>query len=125
MPYSIDEEGGVLRARFVGALTGTELHAFIDEVDAKLAPRPQWPDNLIDLRAVELSALGFTDIMSLAKRREAAAPPNAIRTALVADTPTMTGFARMFQSLNHNPNITIQVFSDAAEAETWLRSQPR
>jgi hypothetical protein len=125
MPYSIDEEGGVLRARFVGALTGTELHAFIDEVDAKLAPRPQWPNNLIDLRAVELSALGFTDMMSIAKRREAIQPPSPIRTAILADSPALTGFARMFQSLNHNPNITIQVFSDAAEAESWLLSQPR
>ena len=32
----------------------------------------------------------------------------------------MTGFARMFQSLNQNPSITIEVFTDVAAAERWL-----
>lgn len=125
MAYSMQEEGNVLRAEFSGALSGSELHAFLDEVDAQLGPRDSWPHNLLDLRRVDLSSLGFGDVMSIAKRRESITPPNAIRTAILADSPTLIGFARMFQSLNHNPNITIQVFSDLAAAETWLRPQPR
>jgi hypothetical protein len=120
MPYSIQQDGELLRSRFTGTLSGNDLHAMLDEVDRLLAPRERWPDNLLDLRALEGSSLGFTDVMSVAKRRESITPPNAIRTAIVADSPTLIGFARMFQSLNHNPNITIQIFSDPAEAEAWL-----
>lgn len=110
---------------YTGTLSAAELHGSLDEADRLLAASARWPDSLVDLRGVELSALGFTDIMSVAKRRESITPPNPIRTAIVADSPTLMGFARMFQSLNHNPNITMRVFGDMDEAVTWLQEQPR
>lgn len=123
MPYSIQETPLGLRIAYAGTLNAAELHASLDESEGMLANAQQWPDHLIDLRGVELSALGFPDILSVAKRRESITPPNAIRTAIVADSPTLRGFARMFQSLNNNPNITIQVFGDVSDAEGWL-TQP-
>jgi hypothetical protein len=32
------------------------------------------------------------------------------------------GMARMFQTLNDNPQITIQIFEDEAAAVIWLRA---
>lgn len=125
MPYSLQQDGGQLRITYTGTLRATELHESLDEADRLLAASARWPDNLVDLRGVELSALGFADLMSVAKRRESITPPNPIRTAIVADSPTLMGFARMFQSLNYNPNITIRVFGDLDEAVTWLQEQPR
>jgi hypothetical protein len=125
MPYSVQEDAGMLRVRYSGRLTGADVHESLSEMDALVQPRERWPDNLVDMRGADISALGFPDIMSVAKRREAVTPPNPIRTAIVADHPSILGFARMFQSLNHNPNITIQVFADHTEAMTWLQAQPR
>ena len=103
-----------------GVMTGDEFHQFAGQMSALMATRSRWPNNLIDLRAVEPSRLSFNDVLSLAKIREAVTPPNPIRTALVAGSPAMIGFARMFQSLNHNPSIAIEVFTDVAAAERWL-----
>jgi hypothetical protein len=120
MPYSYEEVRGVLRVTLKGALTSEELHNFITEMEELLKKRKKWPDNLLDLRTVELSKLGFTDMMSFAKRRDSVIPPHAIRTALVAESPVITGFARMFQSMNNNPKITVEVFPTLAAADAWL-----
>jgi hypothetical protein len=120
MPYSYEEVRGVLRVTLKGALTSEELHNFITEMEELLQKRKKWPDNLLDLRTVELKKLGFTDMMSFAKRRESVVPPHAIRTALVAESPVITGFARMFQSMNNNPKITVEVFPTLAAADAWL-----
>jgi hypothetical protein len=120
MPYSVEEEGTILRATFSGVMTGEDLHAFAVDIETLLATRDRVPNNLLDLRAVEPSRLSFNDLLSLAKLRETVKLPNPIRTAIVADSPTMTGFARMYQSLNQNPSVTIQVFTDVAAAERWL-----
>ncbi|HWI18961.1 MAG TPA: STAS/SEC14 domain-containing protein [Vicinamibacterales bacterium] len=122
MPYSIQPSAGLLTVEYSGTLTGTDIHDSINELESLVQSLEQWPDNLVDMRSIELSALTFPDLMSVAKRREAVIPPNPIRTAIVADQPATMGFARMFQSLNHNPKITIQVFGDLAEAVAWLHS---
>ena len=101
-------------------MAGEDLHQFVVELSALVETRARWPNNLIDLRGVEPSRLSFNDVLSLAKIREAVTPPHPIRTAFVTDSPAMTGFVRMFQSLNHNPSIAIEVFSDVAAAERWL-----
>lgn len=124
MPYSIQQTPSLLRVDYTGSLSTAEIHASLDELDQILAGAAHWPDNLVNLGGVELSALGFTDILSIAKRRESITPPNPIRTAMVADSPTLLGFARMFQAANHNPNITIRVFGDLREAAGWL-TEPR
>src|SRR5262245_3937648 len=120
MPHVISEKAGVLRVKVTGVITVTELHQMLDELDAILKDRTRWANNLMDLRGVDLSGLGFVDMMSLAKRRMAVQPPNPIRTAFIADSPTVIGFVRMFQSLNHNPSISSELFDDVAAAEKWL-----
>ena len=120
MPYSVMDDGVVLRATFSGVITGEEIHAFAGEIATLLATRARWPNNLVDLRAIELNRLSFNDLLSLAKLRAAVTLPNPIRTALVAEAPAVIGFARMFQTLNHHPSITIEVFTDVAAAERWL-----
>ena len=34
------------------------------------------------------------------------------------------GIARMFQTLNDNPQISIRIFTNAAEAMSWLQGEP-
>jgi hypothetical protein len=124
MPYSIDQASTLLRIRYSGRLTRDDVHASLDEVEALLRSSERWPDSLVDLRGIDIGALGFSDVMGLSKRRASVTPPNPIRLAIVSDQPSIVGFARMFQSLNKNPDITIQIFPDSTEAETWLQVQP-
>lgn len=123
MPYTCDERDGVLWIRCEGEMSEIDLHALISEMQAMVDDRPQWPDNLLDLRGVELVGVGFGEVMSLARRREKIAPPNPIFTALVADAPIVIGYARMFQSLMHNPSITVNLFSTIEAGVEWLREQ--
>lgn len=124
MPYAFVEQDGVLRVTLQGIVSGAELHEMITELEQQFQVRPVWPNNLFDLRGVELSPFGFSDMMGVAKRREATMPPHPIRTALVTDSAAMLGFARMFQNLNQNPSIAIEVFHSMAEAEAFVAKQP-
>ena len=121
MPYALNEHDGVIRVTLQGTVSGAELHELITEMEQLVEGRSAWPDSLFDLRGVELT-LGITDMMGLARRREATKPPHAVRTAFVADSALLTGFARMFQSTNHDPNVTIEVFSDLEAAQAWLQA---
>ena len=47
-------------------------------------------------------------------------PRNPFRTALVAVSALQQGYARMFQTLNDHPMITVRVFDSIAAAEAWL-----
>jgi hypothetical protein len=42
----------------------------------------------------------------------------------VALTQVQYGFARMFQTLNDNPRIEIEIFGDCESAQRWLNAQP-
>lgn len=122
MPFTITDEGTFLRAELTGLVTADDLHAMIDEGDSMARTKSIWPDNLIDIRAVDSRGLDFPAMMSMAKRRKGLVLPNPIRTACVAGTSVMLGFARMFQNLNGNPRITFEIFSTCEEAERWLTS---
>lgn len=123
MPFTLQEEDGVLRVTINGNVLAAELHDLLTAMESFVVARAHWPDNLVDLRGIDLASLGFTDILGLAKRREALKPPNAFRTAMVADSPIVLGFARMFQSVNHNPAITLELFQTLEAAEAWLAAR--
>jgi hypothetical protein len=120
MPFTLQETDGVLRVTIHGAAPVAELHDLLTAIETFIKARSHWPDSLVDLRGIDLAKLGLTDLLGLAKRREALTPPNAFRTAMIADSPTVLGFARMFQSVNHNPAITLELFQTLEAAEAWL-----
>jgi len=49
---------------------------------------------------------------------------NYIKSAIVANNPSQFGFARMFQTLNDNPQIEIRIFPAAESAMEWLTATP-
>ncbi len=46
--------------------------------------------------------------------------PQATRAALVAKTPVVRDMARVFQLLNRNPNLEMEIFDTEAAARAWL-----
>jgi hypothetical protein len=110
-----------IRVRFNGAITGADLNdvaGFIRDVESRTSPAP---DRVVDIGVNTTLAIRFGEVAGLADQRRAIVLANPIRTAVVAHSAAQQGYARMFQTLNDHPLITIQVFRDLAAAEAWLR----
>lgn len=82
------------------------------------------PHRVTDLTGVTRFDVGFVDMSGLAQRRREQSPANPIRSAIVAATPVQLGFARMFQTLNDHPRITMRIFPDLDGALAWLAEAP-
>ena len=78
------------------------------------------PHRLTDLTQAAGMDVRFPDIFTLAMRRKARPFPNPFKSAIVACQPIHVGFARMFQTLNDHPQITIRIFPTFNEARNWL-----
>lgn len=46
--------------------------------------------------------------------------PKRAKSASVAKTDDIYRYAKLFQELNRNPNLEMQIFADEAEAIAWL-----
>ena len=125
MAVDISYDGEWIHITFGDAITAADLTAVIHHVidlEGRLAVTP---DRLVDLGpSTTTLAIGYSDISNVVQARRATAPANPIRTAVIAHSAVQQGYARMFQTLNDHPSITIAVFSDRAAAQAWLR-QPR
>jgi hypothetical protein len=64
--------------------------------------------------------LDFPKMEAVASRRRKAPLKNKVKSAIVAPRLDQFGFARMFATLNDNPNIEIQIFNDRDRALEWL-----
>ena len=111
-------------ARLFGVLDRTDLDAVTKEIE-RLEDEGSLKDRLIDLTALERIDVGFEEVFALAQKRAHRVVATPIRSALVASRPVQVGFARMFQMLNDNPRIHIQVFGSREEAQQWLLAARR
>jgi hypothetical protein len=120
MPFTLTLAEPLLRLEFGGTLTGADLAALsralaeIEDADGRFTRR------LSVLTAITRVEVGFPEVSALARRRVAATLPGPVRSAMVAATPVQVGMARMFQTLNDHPRITIQIFPDVPGALEWL-----
>ena len=124
MAADISFDGGRIQILFSGAITAADLAATmrsIVDLESRVTPTP---DRLIDLGPSSTVAIGFGDVANVVHLRKAIAPANPIRTAVVAHTAAQQGYARMFQTLNDHPLVTVAVFSDRAAADAWLDRGP-
>ena len=118
MSYSLTFEQGLIRVVMSGALTGDDLVRLADELSSHEDGAA--PDRVTDMTALTGIDVGFDEIFALARRRRASELANPVRSALVAATPLQHGFARMYQTLNDHPQITLRIFPDMAAALAWL-----
>lgn len=121
MPYRLTQEPTFLRIALEGRVSLADLQGALEELEALEASLTTLQDRLVDLTGVETAEIVGGDIFSIAERRKARSYPNTFRTAIVAPKPAQFGFARMFQTLNNHPFITIRVVTDEAEALAWLQ----
>ena len=120
MPFQLLVDQSIIRIDFSGTISVDDLTALAAEVHELEASMPRVPDRLTDLSGAVARASTFELILGMSRRRAATQFRNPFRSAIVARTPEMVGFARMFKILNRNPQITIQIFDSVAAAEQWL-----
>jgi hypothetical protein len=123
MPYSITMEPTFLRIVLRGAVTNQDLQALADALVTIEMSSAVTPHRLTDLSAVTEPQLTYPAVRAWAERRKAQMLANPVKSALVAPRPILLGFARMFQTLNEHPQITIEIFATVESAEAWLRSK--
>lgn len=112
-----------VRLNVSGVMTHEDLSRIAAEGARIEAESPATPHRLTDLSGLERLDLKFADVMELVQKRKAGQYRNPFKSAIVATTAEQHGFARMFQTLNDHPQITVAVFSDVAAAEAWLAEQ--
>lgn len=122
MPFTIANDPHLIRITFTGVFTDEDLRGLteamtaIEEASTPVAPR------ITDVTGVTQLKIAYPDVHALAQKRRATTFPNTFKSAIVVGGPVQLGMARMFQTLNDNPQITIEIFSDEAAAMAWLRS---
>ena len=116
MPFRIETDAPFFRIVMEGRITSADLLALLSEVDRLEAGLERIPDRMLDLSGVALDT-NFGAMLGLASRRVARVFPNHFRSAIVAPTPAILGFARMFQTLNTNPQIELRIFETRVSAE--------
>jgi hypothetical protein len=120
--YTYDEVNNVLYTRFYGVVVDSDLQDQGNAVGADIRVKPGMRE-LVDLSGVEeikASVSGLErNIQIDSRHREKLA---GMRTAVVAQTDLLYGFARMFQALSElrDAPATVEVFRTDAEARKWL-----
>jgi hypothetical protein len=120
LAYVITMETDLMRVTVSEALTPEDLTGMMrdaDEIEKDLDPIP---DRITTVAGVIDIQVGYPEVRAFAWHRREIVFPNVFRSALVVKTPVQRGIARMFQTLNDNPQIVIEIFEDEAEALTWL-----
>jgi hypothetical protein len=124
MPFSISSVDGVLRIVLSGTVVPEEMVRMADALVQVEGGLDVCPPRVSDLTGVTRFEVGFQDMSDLARRRRQQPPANPVRSALVAATPVQLGMARMLQTLNDHPRITMRIFPDLGAALAWVAEEP-
>jgi len=121
MKFSLNDLEGVLVVQLPRQLTYEHLVQAANYLAALDESLPVTPHRLTDASAVEDVLVQFAEMEAFSNRRQVAKLKNPIKSAIVAPKPLHMGFARMFKTLNNNPQMTIKIFPNAGTAWEWLR----
>jgi len=111
---------GIVYLTFHGYVTAEDIRDMVDllakiETEAEVSP-----DRMADLSAIEGISLNFSAILDYSANRRKALLRNKVKAAIVAPHPLQYGFARMFQTLNDNPDINMEIFADKDSGLAWI-----
>ncbi len=120
MPFELTTPGAVLFARVFGVFTAKELNHLATEAEIAEAYHPVSLDRITDLTAVERFEVGFREIYGFAIRRSAQRFSRVVKSAIVVQEPVQIGIARVYETLNENPQIQIRIVQSVTEATEWF-----
>ncbi|HXT71902.1 MAG TPA: hypothetical protein VN700_19265 [Vicinamibacterales bacterium] len=120
MPYRFAQTPLALRVDLLGVISAADIRGMLEEVERIEAGLSVMPNRVIDLTQVTAHEFTTSDMIANAHRRRMTAFSNPFRVAIIAPTPVSLGYARMFQILNDNADVTIEIFNDDGGAAAWL-----
>lgn len=124
MPVSIEYKESLIHMRLYGCIDTAAMTEALAELTAMEEQGPFIPSRVTDTTGITHYELGFDEMLALATTRRSTIFPNCFKSAIIVGNEEQTGFARMFQTLNTNPQIEIQIFDDARKALEWVSSAP-
>jgi len=125
MPLIFNLREGLMETKLHGAVTAEDLlrlDQLAREADSRLEASP---NRILDISDATWGLVNSELVRSMAAIREREPMKNNVKAAIVAPKAEQYGIARMFQALDENPALEIQIFKDASSAYEWLgRKQP-
>ncbi len=121
MSFRIDRLPEYFSLTMTGVLTAQDLQlmavraAQMEDAEPVILPR------LIDMTEVETVTVGFAEVLALATQRRTRQYANPFKCAFLVGTEVQKGYARMYQTLNDNPQFRVKIFHSRPEAEEWLK----
>lgn len=124
MAYDFQIFEGVVRLTFTGELRSADLMEIAQKISDIEAESEVTPHRMTDLSKVTGIDVNFQGMELFAEQRRKAPLKNPVKSAIIAPTPLLYGFARMFQTLNDHPEIEIKIFDEMTAAIRWLGVGP-
>jgi len=124
MPVHVQMEGERMRIDFSGKISMPDMWQLLETVTAIETALGRAPDRIADLTKAEGIEFSFSSMARITETRIRTEIPNPVKSAIVVGQPVQFGFARMLQTLNQHPKITVEIFRDRAAAEAWLSGSP-
>ena len=120
MAVRFEHDGPIFVIRLFGTVEPADLKTIADEVIAMESRVAEAPPRLADFRDVDDVKIGFVEMFAFAERGTSRPLSNPVRSALIVGQPLQLGFARMFETLNTHPMVTVRIFDDETSARGWL-----
>jgi hypothetical protein len=120
MPFELTTRGDILFGRLFGVFTAPDLNHLADEAEISEASHPVSLDRITDLTAVEHFDVGFREIYYFAIRRSAQRFSRVVKSAIIVQEPEHYGMARVYETLNENPQIQLRILRSVTEAIVWF-----
>ncbi|MBC8087556.1 MAG: hypothetical protein H7Z40_09830, partial [Phycisphaerae bacterium] len=116
MAVEIEIRDDVLCVTLTGTITKVDMLRIGNTVSSIEDSMALAPPRISDFSASQRMEVGFEEMMALAEHRRRSNLANPVRSATVVSNPLQRGMARMFQTLNDHPLVTIQIFDDREKA---------
>lgn len=120
MPFSHQIEGRIVHLRWRGVMATEELSLIgplMRELSRELGFVPQLLHTFDEISGCDLAPLAAYEHSA---ERQRVPIPKPARAAAVAKTVEVRDMARVFQLLNRNPGLEMEVFDSEEDARAWL-----
>ena len=115
-------KNNILSVIFPEILSDKDFRLINEEIENIEKQYSAVPNFIVNLKNVDTFTGDYRSIQKLAVQREEKKFPNTILEAIVVSNDFQLGFARMYQTFNNNPQVTIKIFKDEAKAIEWIKS---
>jgi len=123
VPLDLKIENSVISITLQGRVNSEDFKRIADVGEKVEAECNVSLDRILDFSFSEGLDLPSAALELYADRQRQASLKNHIKSAIVAPDALSYGLSRMFQTLNDNPKITVQIFTDRNHALAWLSSK--